>query len=754
MYNPAMMRLNICMAMSLCTLANKPLIGQCNQIYDWTTWNSFSPVQANGTIFTNGQNIGVTMSANYQFGSTPGIYGFGAFNSFNGSLPPNSLVPSTTWAVGPGGTTTMCFSQTVSNPVLLLASIGNAGNAVTLRFSLPYLPVFTGQQVTFVNDTTLIGREGYTIIMFPGNFNCVTIFSTTPEFYTNITWGLNPPLFPISISGDNSGCQSVTLTAEGGTTYNWSGGTNPNSATNVFLESGVYFITVTDDNDCAVVSSVSVDILEAVTSEISATICQGASFDGYASGGTFSDVFTLPSGCDSTRILNLTVLPSPVSTVNITICQGSSYAGYVSGGTFTDVFTLPSGCDSTRILNLTVLPSPISTLDITICQGSSYAGYASGGTYTDVFTLPSGCDSTRILNLTVLPSSMSTVDIAICQGSSYAGYAFGGTYTDVFTMPSGCDSTRILNLTVLPSPMSTVDIAICQGSSYAGYASGGTYTDVFTMPSGCDSTRILNLTVLPSPMSTVDTTICQGSSYAGYSSGGTYTDVFTMPSGCDSTRLLILNIQQPYIRRQSTTLCPGGQYDFNGRIITDAGIYTDTLQSHAGCDSILVLEVTVVAPFEFLGADTVVCQASSFALRSPSERTRWFDGEISNVKTVSRSGEYQAFIMDNSGCEIPDTINVQFNLNMYVPNAFSPNDDGINDCFQPLFSEMDGIKSYRLSIFDRWGNHIFSTLDPRACWNGETQENAFTPGVYGYYLEMSTSLCGPTLLKGDLTLVR
>ena len=252
----------------------------------------------------------------------------------------------------------------------------------------------------------------------------------------------------------------------------------------------------------------------------------------------------------------------------------------------------------------------------------------------------------------------------------------------------------------------------------------------------------------------MDTTICQGASYAGYSSGGTYTDIFTLPGGCDSMRLLILNIQQPYLRLQSTTLCPGGQYDFNGRIISSAGIYTDTLQTFAGCDSVLILEVTAVESFEFLGADTVVCKASTFTMRSPSERTRWFDGELSNAKTVGRSGEYQAFLLDDSGCEIADTISVQFNLDMFVPNAFSPNDDGINDCFQPLFSEMDSIKSYRLSIFDQWGNHIFSTSDPRDCWNGETRENACALGVYGYYLEMSTAQCGPTLLKGDLTLVR
>jgi hypothetical protein len=96
--------------------APQGLLAQCNQDYFWAVWSNFTGNSATGTITTNNGPIEVTMTANYNFDSTPGIFNYPAFSGFGGNAPPNATVPRTTWAAGQGGETTMCFSETVTNP--------------------------------------------------------------------------------------------------------------------------------------------------------------------------------------------------------------------------------------------------------------------------------------------------------------------------------------------------------------------------------------------------------------------------------------------------------------------------------------------------------------------------------------------------------------------------------------------------------------------------------------------------------------
>ncbi|MCR8561322.1 hypothetical protein KXD93_26955 [Mucilaginibacter sp. BJC16-A38] len=172
----------------------------CSDI-NWATWGNFAGQSATGTITdADGSLVNVTMTSNFDFGSTPGIYNYSIFSGYPSPIP-DGQVPETTWSKGVGGTTTMCFSKTVTNPVLLISSLGNsAGVSSKLDFSVPYVVLYQRGDMVFNSSTSLTGTEGYAIVMFPGDFTCVTINSTTEEFYTNITWGLRPPPFPINIT--------------------------------------------------------------------------------------------------------------------------------------------------------------------------------------------------------------------------------------------------------------------------------------------------------------------------------------------------------------------------------------------------------------------------------------------------------------------------------------------------------------------------------------------------------------------------
>ncbi|RYY13877.1 MAG: gliding motility-associated C-terminal domain-containing protein [Chitinophagaceae bacterium] len=336
-------------------LIPKHAAAQCNQVYNFASWNTSSDQPATGTIINNGQIIKVSMEANYRFSFSPGLFGYTNFNRFTTPIP-NVSVPRTQWDAGTGGVTRMCFDTIVSNPILILSSLGSSSTPVTLKFSTRFELIYNGGGVRSFDDTTMTGQEADIILLFPGNFQCVTIYSTTPEVYTNISWGLNPPLFPVRIDGRDDGCGSVTLTASGGERYLWSGGINPNSATNTFVNTGTYLLTVTDRNGCTVKTSRQIKVSSRIVTDTSVTICKGGSFYGYTLPGRYVDTIRTNHGCDTIRHIRLIQNPYSENKISKTICKGESYEGHSASGTYRDTLRSIAGCDSlVTLTELTVL---------------------------------------------------------------------------------------------------------------------------------------------------------------------------------------------------------------------------------------------------------------------------------------------------------------------------------------------------------------------------------------------------------------
>jgi gliding motility-associated-like protein len=101
--------------------------------------------------------------------------------------------------------------------------------------------------------------------------------------------------------------------------------------------------------------------------------------------------------------------------------------------------------------------------------------------------------------------------------------------------------------------------------------------------------------------------------------------------------------------------------------------------------------------------------------------------EINPRLTLSNVGLYKITLNATSmfGCkdEMSKTIEVKNELNVYIPNSFSPNADGLNDVFKPVFTPFGlDSKSYELEIFDRWGKLLFKSNDPNKGWDG-SQDN-------------------------------
>lgn len=194
------------------------------------------------------------------------------------------------------------------------------------------------------------------------------------------------------------------------------------------------------------------------------------------------------------------------------------------------------------------------------------------------------------------------------------------------------------------------------------------------------------------------------------------------------------------------------------------GIYRYIVESPAGCTSdTALLRVQVAYPPE-LGPNTLLCRDSTLTLTVEPAGAyvswQWNTGPNRPDIEVSEAGIYTVSVIPAVGnCVFSDSVRVDLitcsECPLYVPNVFSPNDDGRNDTFQPASACL--FLYYRLNIFDRWGNLVFSGEDPETGWDGRFRDRELPPGVFVWTLEVETELFGKgakRMLSGNVTLVR
>ncbi len=174
-------------------------------------------------------------------------------------------------------------------------------------------------------------------------------------------------------------------------------------------------------------------------------------------------------------------------------------------------------------------------------------------------------------------------------------------------------------------------------------------------------------------------------------------------------------------------------------------------------------------PILNLGADTMLCNPKLIldATINNGISYIWNDGSKSGTKTVRRPG---IFWVESSteNCKIRDTIKItcidtlnagrvldSSNYHCFVPNSFTPNNDGKNDVFYPMFSNKD-IFNYELKIFNRWGELVYLTHDLEEGWDGSSKNRFCLPEVYIWVLNYQP-LLNPTervQYRGKVNLIR
>jgi gliding motility-associated-like protein len=379
--------------------------------------------------------------------------------------------------------------------------------------------------------------------------------------------------------------------------------TNPSATVSGLNTVGVYKYTWSSLG-CADTMQITVNPTHAAS--VTKSICQGQTYQGHSTTGTYTDILKNNYGCDSVVTLTLTILNKSTSTINKTICQGESFLGYTTTGTFTDILVNSVGCDSTRTLNLTVNPSHAKTIVKGICDGESFMGKNATGIYTFNYKNSYGCDSIVTLDLTLRNYNNVIINAAICQGQIYNGKTTSGTYIDSFKSVEGCDSFRTLYLVVNQHSASTIYDTICQGRSSGGHTTSGTFFDKLVNAKGCDSNRTLYLVVKPNSFFTINKTICEGDIFLGRMATGNYSDVFMSANGCDSTRYLNLYVSKKKTIPIPKIICEGDVFMTH----TTSGFYIDTLRTSFGCDSIITHLTLTVIPKKLDLIDTI-CEGDS-----------------------------------------------------------------------------------------------------------------------------------------------
>ncbi|MEM1327876.1 MAG: hypothetical protein AAGI23_18095, partial [Bacteroidota bacterium] len=306
--------------------------------------------------------------------------------------------------------------------------------------------------------------------------------------------------------------------------------------------------------------------------------------------------------------------------------------------------------------NVTISPPSEERIEFTpICPNDSVFVAGEWRTITDTIVefIPANdpaadCDIQVTHILELLTAQTDTIQSNICDGSTFdfdgQSLTAAGTYNATFTDENGCDSLVVLELTIENIIRDTLNPqTICFGETldFNGQtlSESGIYQADLQSESGCDSIVVLELTVADDVRDTLTEQICFGQTFEfdgqQLTDAGTYQADLQSESGCDSIVVLELTVADELRDTLTEQICSGQTFEFDGQQLTDAGTYQADLQSESDCDSIVILELTVADELR----DTLIeqiCFGQTFE----------FDGQ-----QLTDAGTYQADLQTSSGCD-------------------------------------------------------------------------------------------------------
>ncbi|MBK9356594.1 MAG: gliding motility-associated C-terminal domain-containing protein [Bacteroidales bacterium] len=199
-----------------------------------------------------------------------------------------------------------------------------------------------------------------------------------------------------------------------------------------------------------------------------------------------------------------------------------------------------------------------------------------------------------------------------------------------------------------------------------------------------------------------------------------------------------------------------------GRLgMNDGGQYQLIATNPDFCNTTKLVSVKVnPKPVIYIGYADTICYGQQVLLAPGSGYASylWQDGSTAESQLVYEQGIYWVQVVDTNSCKAVDTVQlVPCNIELLIPNAFTPNGDNLNDSFIPYFNGFEP-SLYNMSIYSKWGQLLFTSSDAGKGWDGTIEGVPAPPGVYVYVISyeapsyVTRTLSSP--VTGDVTIIK
>jgi gliding motility-associated-like protein len=591
-------------------------------------------------------------------------------------------------------------------------------NPVPATMTMAAYPLTQGNPLAAMRDTSAFSNSNYIIQTGTPPTSLVSQICTGTPTCNNIRITGNPSVCSGSgtFTGNlNGGCSlPITWSVTGGPGTATINQLNNNAVSISFSQDGAYMVKALANTNCTNFGDsvlVHVSTGAQLTLGDDTLLCAGNSLILHA-GSNFSSYAWQDGSTDSTFL----VTTPGQFTVTVTDFCGNSFSSTVN------VSFLPP------------LTSPFPA-NITKCQGD-----------TADLALPSGFDSVYFLSPPV--NARLRNDSVQFYNSGPANYSL--EEIDVH----GCTVKSPVSVQVYPQPVLNIgsDSTICPddslrldaGAAFSSYQwstgsqnqtiwalTKGTYWVQTVTANGCILRDSMVLANYPAPVVDLDpdTVLCTGASRQ-LSAGDGFASYLWNDGSTSST----------------LTVSATGQYWV--KVTDDQGCYTaDTV----------TIEAIVPLPADFLPADTTICQFGSLTLIPKGEFSSylWSDGSTASSILAQTPGLYYLQVVDKNGCTGRDSILLtgkQCLIGFYIPNAFTPNNDGKNDVFRPLI--YGNVVNYKFAVYNRWGQQVFVSADLMKGWDGTVGGAPQPAGGFVWYCVYQLQGQNVQIEKGTVLLVR
>jgi len=552
----------------------------------------------------------------------------------------------------------------------------------------------------------------------------------------------------VKIGNDTSLCKgdSIKLNARNsGSQFLWQDGSS--QQTLIAKKTQIYSVQVTDANKCISKDSIKIIVNALPVFQLTkdTTICKGEHIQLTVAGNNINSYHWIP---DAT--LSNPSISNPVA------FPENSKKYFIS-------VTDKNGCINNDSVLVSIAELPIVTTieDSVICAGSSVILNTTGSNnYVYQWSPADGLSNPLIQNPVASPSSDKHYTV---KAENMWGCIFEATVSITLKpLPALsisnddttiCSSTDVQLLAISPNnsifiwlPDSSLSNSLI-ANPVASPLQTTTYKVTVTGDNNCSASDSVTIQVLPKPVfsiSPVISKICEGDSVVLSASGG---DQYQWTPAAT-----ILNPASASIK-----VFPTNDTRYSVFITDNKCAISKTLEA--------TVSIQPKAKIKITKTNDINCTLGSATLSvtGQAEKYQWAPAESLSDPTSSTTTAYPTEntmyylkATGNNGCISEDSIEVRVqnngNKNKYLlPTAFTPNNDGLNDCF--------GIKNWgrithlEFSIFNRFGEKIFFSANPSTCWDGRYKGNPQPAGAYVYIVK-ATGVCGDINTKGTFTLIR